>query len=315
VDRSEHRSTRPEAAGLVIHGAARYDFLVWLFTLGGERRLRERILSLAHLQPGETVLDIGCGTGTLPILAKRQVGASGAVHGVDASPEMIVRAREKARRAGADVILTEGAVQNLSLPDAEVDVVLSTLMLHHVPRAARPQIVREIKRVLKPGGRFFAVDFVKPAAGERSFIDRFHRHGFIRLDDIVAELKSAGFIVVRSGPVGEKKLQYVLATIGPAVGLATGSVEAINLAEEQGAAGHAENRHGGGLFLAVGGLLAMLALIALHGGAALSAHMVLTDLVSNPLSYVVAAALALLVVVKIGVLWFAHRFGAGLLSG
>ena len=55
---------------------------------------------LARVEPGEAVLDIGCGTGSLAIAAKRRVGPSGLVHGIDASPEMIVRARKKASRAG-----------------------------------------------------------------------------------------------------------------------------------------------------------------------------------------------------------------------
>src|SRR6266849_5301867 len=95
--------------GLVIHAAARYDLTVWLMTFGRERAFRDMILQLARLQPGETVLDVGCGTGTLAIAAKRRVGPAGVVYGIDASPEMLARADKKSRKPGSKVILKQAA--------------------------------------------------------------------------------------------------------------------------------------------------------------------------------------------------------------
>ena len=77
----------------VIHWARAYDLLVWALMLGRERTFREKTLDLACLAEGDSVLDVGCGTGTLAILAKNRVGNLGKVTGVDASPEMINRAR------------------------------------------------------------------------------------------------------------------------------------------------------------------------------------------------------------------------------
>src|SRR5262245_6986196 len=99
----EERNEKPSNTGLILHSAAVYDLFVWLMTFGRERAFREAMLRLAHLKVGESVLDVGCGTGTLAIASKRQVGTTGAVYGVDASQEMIARAEKKARKVGIDV--------------------------------------------------------------------------------------------------------------------------------------------------------------------------------------------------------------------
>ncbi|HXR87215.1 MAG TPA: methyltransferase domain-containing protein [Stellaceae bacterium] len=202
---------RPHAAGLVLHRAAAYDLFVWLMTGGREGAMRERILRLARLAPGEAVLDVGCGTGTLAIAAKRQVGAAGKVHGIDASPEMLARAVKKARRAGMVVAFTEAPAQALPFSDASFDVVLTSVMLHHLPRPARAQCASEMRRVLRPGGRALAVDFA--ASQEKGLLSHLHRrHGHVKLDDIVALLGAAGLQVKESGAVGFRSLQYALAT-------------------------------------------------------------------------------------------------------
>ena len=99
--------------GLVLHRALGYDFLVGLLLLGRERVYREKTLELAGLQSGESVLDVGCGTGTLAIAAKRHVGSATKVYGIDASPEMIARARNKAKKAAADVTFENAFVDQL----------------------------------------------------------------------------------------------------------------------------------------------------------------------------------------------------------
>jgi ubiquinone/menaquinone biosynthesis C-methylase UbiE len=198
----------PSSIGLVVHWAARYDLLITLLTLGRERRFRQQLLELAHLEAGESVLDIGCGTGTLAIAAKRVVDGSGVVYGIDASPEMIERARRKAKRSRMDVAFELAHAQSLPFPDARFDVVLSTVMLHHLPRAARAQAVREGRRVLKPGGRLLAVDFVRRSG--KGLLAHFHRHGRVDPRDLIALVTEAGFKVVESGPVGRWDLQFVL---------------------------------------------------------------------------------------------------------
>ena len=206
------RHSAPGTKGRVLHSAAGYDLLAWLLLLGRERAFRDRLVLLARLEPGQSVLDIGCGTGSLAIAAKRRVGPFGRMHGIDASPEMIARARKKASKAGLDVTFTNGVVEELPFPDAHFDAVLSTLMLHHLPRAAREQCLRETRRVLKPGGHVLAVDFGGVRGDRRSLIEHFHRHGRVDVHDIVKLLSEAGLEIIESGPVGVRDLNFVLAT-------------------------------------------------------------------------------------------------------
>jgi ubiquinone/menaquinone biosynthesis C-methylase UbiE len=204
--------------GAVLHSAARYDLLVWLLTLGRERVFREKVLRLGRLQPGEVVLDIGCGTGTLAIAAKRQVGPTGSVYGIDASPEMLARAEKKARKAGVEVVLKNAMAQALPFPDAQFDAVLATVMLHHLPRKARQQCAAEMRRVLKPGGRVLAVDFGLAVRASKSLLSHFHRHGHLKLPDIIGLLSEAGLNRVESGAVGFRDLRFVLAKVPPVPG-------------------------------------------------------------------------------------------------
>jgi ubiquinone/menaquinone biosynthesis C-methylase UbiE len=207
-------SAAPATKGRVMRSSARfYDLMVWLLTLGRERSFRERLVELARLQPGESVLDVGCGTGSLAIAAKRRVGPRGSVHGIDASPEMIARATRKAKKAGVDVTFRTAVVETLPFPDGRFDVVLSTLMLHHLPRPTREQSAREIRRVLKPGGRVLAVDFGMPGRRRKGIIGHLHhRRGHVALDSVIELLTAAGLTVVESGPVGVKDLHFTVAT-------------------------------------------------------------------------------------------------------
>lgn len=158
------------------------------------------------------MLDIGCGTGTLAIVAKRQVGASGRVCGIDASPTMIARATSKAAKAGLDVSFRNAVVEALPFPDAQFDVVLSTLMLHHLPRNVRQQCLREVRRVLKPDGRLLVVDFGAPQR-RSGFLAHFHRHGHVDPREIIRLLDERGLRPVESGPVGISSLQFVLSVL------------------------------------------------------------------------------------------------------
>jgi ubiquinone/menaquinone biosynthesis C-methylase UbiE len=211
--RSSHDSTQtPAAAGRVLHSARAYDWLAWLLLWGRERAFREKILALARVAAAESVLDVGCGTGTLAILAKKRAGPTGVVCGVDASPEMIARAQKKSRTAGAEVAFQTALVQALPFPAETFDVVTSTLMLHHLSRGGREQCAREMRRVTKSGGRIVVVDFgARPR--ERVLLARFHNHGAVDLREILRVIQGAGLTVEESGPLGVYEIHFVLARV------------------------------------------------------------------------------------------------------
>ena len=200
--------------GRTLHAPIAYDLLAWVYLRGRERKFRERLLRLAELRPGEAVLDIGCGTGTLAIAAREAVGATGRVAGLDASPEMLGRATRKARRAGAAVDFRNAAVERMPFPDASFDVVLSTLMMHHLPRPIREQGAREVFRVLRPGGRVFVVDFGRADRPRRGVLAHLHRHGHVDPEEIAGGLTAAGLTVTRRGAVEPKSLWFIVATRG-----------------------------------------------------------------------------------------------------
>ncbi len=150
-----------QTRGLIITSAWRYDLLLWvgnLITRGKWQALRQTTADLAQLHVGERVLDVGCGTGTLALIAKQRVGATGHVSGIDPSAQMIARARRFAARRGLPIDFQVGVIEHLAFPDQSFDVVLSSFMMHQLPDELKQQGLAEVARVLKPGGRLLIVD-------------------------------------------------------------------------------------------------------------------------------------------------------------
>jgi demethylmenaquinone methyltransferase/2-methoxy-6-polyprenyl-1,4-benzoquinol methylase/phosphoethanolamine N-methyltransferase len=179
--------------------------------------MREMTLDLAEIAQGDQVLDVGCGTGTLTIAAKARAGASGEVHGIDAATEMIEVARRKTVQKGIDVDFQVGLIEDIPFPDDEFDLVLSSLMLHHLPEDLKHRGFVEIRRVLKAGGRFLAVDLELSAhhlfAGLATL---FSRQGMVQsnLQSLTPILEEAGFTAVESGRTRFKVVSFLRGRAG-----------------------------------------------------------------------------------------------------
>jgi SAM-dependent methyltransferase len=182
--------------GLILNDGWRYDLAGWFcdtFLFRGKlRELRLRTANLARIQPGEQVLDAGCGTGTLAMDVQQRVGATGRVFGIDPGTRQIARARAKAARRNLPIDFQIGVIEQLPFPDQTFDVVLSTIMLHHLPDGLKRAGLTEIVRVLKPGGRLVIADFKRPE--ERQ--DKPARFGSVR--DLPALVQDAGFAQVET---------------------------------------------------------------------------------------------------------------------
>ena len=208
----------PATRGAKIRWARFYDVVTNLLLLGHEPALRAMTLDLAGVQPGERVLEVGCGTGSLALAAARRATASGTVCGIDPDPTMIGIARKKAAKARLDVAFEVGLIEKLPYGAAEFDVVLSSLMLHHLPADLQTLGLAEVRRVLKPEGRFLAVDFETsgtPMAHSlvSHLVGRHHGHQ-AGLSHLQPTLAAAGFTEVRTGPTRMRLLAYLAGRAG-----------------------------------------------------------------------------------------------------
>jgi ubiquinone/menaquinone biosynthesis C-methylase UbiE len=201
----------PRTEGHAIHWARLYDVGTTLLSFGRCAAVHRKILALAAIAPGQRILDVGCGPGRLAIAARVAAGPAGEVYGIDPAPEMIEVARRNAARARATIHLDVGAIEALPYPADHFDVVLSSLMLHHLPDGVKRQGLAEVHRVLRPGGHLLAVDFgatPRGALGHLLCVLRL-RTGWDHADLVGTMLGAAGFDAVETGPAGTRGLAFI----------------------------------------------------------------------------------------------------------
>lgn len=180
--------------------AANWDWLLPIYDpfvklLGGEAA-RKQLIEQAQLQPGHNVLDVGCGTGTLAVLA-RQFHPEVSVTGVDPDPKALSRARNKAARARVSITFDQGFGDHLPYPAATFDRVFSSLMYHHIPSQQKEAVLREVHRVLKPDGEFHLCDFEVHHTGARGLLLRLTHPKDLLKDNteerVLSLMQQAGF--------------------------------------------------------------------------------------------------------------------------
>jgi arsenite methyltransferase len=151
----------------------------------------------AHIRLGEVVVDLGSGGGMDVFLAAKMVGPSGRAIGIDMTPAMIERARTNAVAGGyTNVDFHQSTIDNIPLPNASVDCVISNCVLNLAPD--KPAVFREIVRVLKPGGRLAVSDIALKGELPQTIARSMAAYvgciaGAIRIDDYRAQLLAAGF--------------------------------------------------------------------------------------------------------------------------
>ncbi|CAM3361417.1 demethylmenaquinone methyltransferase [Hydrogenibacillus schlegelii] len=141
--------------------APAYDRMNTLLSFGAHKRWRRIMLEMMAVRPGSRALDVATGTGDLALALRRAVGAAGEVVGLDFSPAMLARAREKAARAGlADIVWVEGDALALPFPDGRFDYATIGFALRNVPDLDRA--LAEMARVVRPGGLVVSLELSKP---------------------------------------------------------------------------------------------------------------------------------------------------------
>lgn len=127
-------------------------------------RMRRGLLATMGDLSNRKILDVGSGTGTMSIMMKQAFPAA-EVTGLDGDLQILEIARSKARKLGVEIQFDHGMSFELPYPDKSFDVVMTSMMLHHLTWDDKQKTAREMYRVLRPGGKLFGADFAAPRSG------------------------------------------------------------------------------------------------------------------------------------------------------
>ena len=194
-----------------------YDPLVSLMGFG---RAVQELISQANIERAHSVLDVGCGTGTLIVMLKRQYSAVQVI-GLDPDSKALQRARKKAGRAGVSVQLDHGFADELPYGERSFDRAFSSFMFHHLDEQERERTSKEVLRVLKPGGSFHLLDFVANETSHGFFERLFAGHALMKTNTnerLLGLIRRAGFsnvTKVKEGSMlfGLMRTSYFRATV------------------------------------------------------------------------------------------------------
>jgi len=177
----------------------------------GFDRARQDLIEQANIDASHKILDVGCGTGTLAVQLK-QMYPGAQVVGLDPDPKALRRAKAKTQRAGISVALDQGFADELTYETGSFDRVFSSFTFHHLEEREREKALKEILRVLRPGGSFHLVDFTHDSHGSHGFWARLigsHAHLKDNSDErILEQMRRAGF--TNAAKVKGKKMLFGL---------------------------------------------------------------------------------------------------------
>jgi ubiquinone/menaquinone biosynthesis C-methylase UbiE len=198
-----------DGSGGVITHPSGYELFANLFFLGQRARVFERLVALSGAQHGEHVLDVGCGTGYFARRIAAAVSPGGAVVGIDPSQPMLDYA---SGHTPANCSFQAAGAEELPFGEASFDVVVSSLAFHHFPVEHRAGAVREMFRVLRPGGRLLIADFRPPSGAILNRIIAVvtaHAMAHNNAGQLAELITNAGFTITGNGERGP--LHYVTA--------------------------------------------------------------------------------------------------------
>jgi ubiquinone/menaquinone biosynthesis C-methylase UbiE len=178
-----------------------YDDYMKRATFGREAQLRQVTVELAGVKLGDTVLEVGCATGSLTLAAKKAAGPNGRVFGIDIIPGMIEASKKKAAETNEEIDFREASIADLPFGNNFFDVVLSSFMIFHMSEETRRKGILEVQRVLKPGGCWLILDLSLPTQKFQRMIAE-SILGFSANEDLrglIPVLESAGFTSVEYG--------------------------------------------------------------------------------------------------------------------